>query len=105
VRLRLPPPAGPPKPSSLTLEPLARRFRVPSACTHESPADLSSRPLYNRTNAFFTSASCAELLAQVPDDSPDKRELEALWSEVRTVYGELSGTYQSKKGDKGIPMA
>ncbi|GAA5942603.1 hypothetical protein JCM3775_003652 [Rhodotorula graminis] len=80
-------------------------FRVPSTCAYESPSDLASRPLYNRTNAFFTSASCAELLAQVPDDSPDKPELEALWSEVRKVYGELSGTYQSQKGDKGIPMA
>lgn len=83
----------------------SRSFRVPSTCAHESSSDLAARPLYNRSNAFFTSASCADLLAQVADDSPEKDELKALWQEVRSVYGELSGTYQANKGDKGIPMA
>ncbi|BGP48173.1 hypothetical protein JCM10450v2_004045 [Rhodotorula kratochvilovae] len=79
-------------------------FRVPSTCAHESPADLAARPLYNRQNAFFRSGSCAELLDAVPEGE-EKDELRALWEEVRRVYGELSGTYQAGKGERGIPLA
>ncbi|GAA5824068.1 hypothetical protein JCM11251_001508 [Rhodosporidiobolus azoricus] len=79
-------------------------FRVPSTCAHESPTDLSSRPLYNKSNKFFSSSSVAELIAQV--EHPEERgELERLVEEVKGVYGGLSEEYQKGKGAVGIPLA
>lgn len=80
-------------------------FRVPSVCPHESPSDLTQRPLYNRSNAFFRSASCADLLALVPAGSAERDELARLVDEVRRTYDGLSGVYQEAKGEVGIPLA
>ncbi|GAA5899171.1 hypothetical protein JCM6882_009274 [Rhodosporidiobolus microsporus] len=79
-------------------------FRVPSTCAHESPADLAARPLYNKTNKFFTSSSVAELIARVEDEG-ERKELEELVKRVREVYGALSEGYQKGKGKVGIPLA
>ncbi|GJN89387.1 hypothetical protein Rhopal_002367-T1 [Rhodotorula paludigena] len=84
---------------------LEQVFRVPSVCPHESPSDLSRRALYNRSNAFFRSASCADLLALVPAGSAERDELARLVDEVRRTYDGLSGVYQEAKGEVGIPLA
>ncbi|BGP16172.1 hypothetical protein JCM10213_001388 [Rhodosporidiobolus nylandii] len=79
-------------------------FKVPSTCSHETPSQLAARPLYNRQNAFFSSASVAELIARVEDEM-ERKELEELVVKVKEVYNGLSEVYQGGKGAAGIPLA
>ncbi|GAA5977854.1 hypothetical protein JCM11641_006091 [Rhodosporidiobolus odoratus] len=79
-------------------------FRVSSLCPSESPSELSRRPLYNKTNKFFSSSSIAELISQVEDEK-EREELQALVERVKGVYGGLSEGYLSGKGKVGIPLA
>lgn len=58
------------------------------------------RDLYNRTNAYFTSADLAAEVRQ--SDDP---ELAATAQRLHTTYDELSQIYQADKGDKGIPLS
>ncbi|KAG0657006.1 hypothetical protein C6P46_006752 [Rhodotorula mucilaginosa] len=82
-------------------------FRVPSTCAHETASDLSSRPLYRAHNAFFSSYSCAELLAMIPASDAGRGELVEMWDEVRRVYGTLADGYRESKdrGGADIPLA
>ncbi|GAA5989500.1 hypothetical protein JCM10908_000503 [Rhodotorula pacifica] len=82
-------------------------FRVPSTCAHETPSDLSLRPLYNAHNAFFSSYSCADLLEMIPASDPEREELVRMWDEVKKVYEGLAEGYQSskEKGGADIPLA
>ena len=61
------------------------------------------RPLYNRTNAFFTSRGLQEMIAGL-----DRSHREALISrldDIGAAYADLSAIYQRDKGSKGIPLA
>ncbi|KAI5918095.1 cytidine deaminase-like protein [Camillea tinctor] len=54
------------------------------------------RPLYNRTNKFFTARSVAELVAEV--DDPEERQVwEKEIARVRGLYDELGERYQRGK--------
>lgn len=85
----------------------AHRFRVPSTCAHETASHLARRPLYRAHNAFFSSYSCAELLALIPESDDGRRELVEMWDEVRRVYGTLAEGYRESKdrGGADIPLA
>lgn len=64
--------------------------------------------MYRAHNAFFSSYSCAELLALIPEsDDDERRELVEMWDEVRRVYGTLADGYRESKdrGGADIPLA
>ncbi|KKB80215.1 cytidine deaminase [Devosia soli] len=61
------------------------------------------RPLYNRSNAFFTSHGLTELVAGL--DRSHKETLLARLADLRAAYADLSAVYQRNKGRKGIPLA
>ena len=77
-------------------------YQVPAE--GESPEQLSSRPLYNRSNAFFVSHSISDTIDRLLDQD-DKLRLKGKISDISKLYAELSDTYQGSKGDKGIPLA
>lgn len=76
-------------------------FRVPAA--GESDTDLNQRPLYNRTNKFFTAKSFADLAAELEDES-DRKKWMAEIERVKQLYGQLSATYQEAKAE-GVATA
>lgn len=94
--------------SSLTTSPwpqiLEQVFRVPSLSTSESPSELASRPLYNKQNKFWSALSVNDLVASLPEGEEKEKMVERV-REVKKMYDGLSETYQSGKGDKGIPLA
>jgi tRNA(Arg) A34 adenosine deaminase TadA len=61
------------------------------------------RPLYNRTNAFFTSRSIEGLMASL--DRGHREVLLGRLDDIRAAYADLSAVYQRGKGKKGIPLA
>ncbi|CAK7568604.1 MAG: hypothetical protein SEPTF4163_006600 [Sporothrix epigloea] len=69
-------------------------FRVPAP--GDTPTTLADRPLYNKTNKFFTSASLADLVAQV-DDPAEREHWTAEVVRVKSLYAQLSETYQEGK--------
>lgn len=69
-------------------------FRVPAPS--DTPETLAARPLYNKTNKFFTSASLADLVAQVADPA-ERAHWAAEVARVKALYGSLSATYQEGK--------
>jgi hypothetical protein len=69
----------------------------------ESEEGYRNRELYNRTNAFFTSAGVDDLLKMIEDE--DKAKLLERIEEIKRKYGELSEVYQKSKGGSGIPLA
>ncbi|KAI1490186.1 cytidine deaminase-like protein [Biscogniauxia mediterranea] len=83
-------------------------FRVPSPSSPSpsptttspppttKPEERSSRPLYNRTNKFFTARSLAELAAEVPG-ADERRAWEAEIARVRALYDGLNERYQQAK--------
>ena len=83
---------------------LEQVFRVPSESDSETPSELARRPLYNRTNKFFTSLSVRQLVDDLPDER-DQVEYRRRVEEVKELYGGLSETYQKGKGAVGIPLA
>ena len=76
-------------------------FKTPNP--GETPEQYHARPYYNKKNAFFTSTSVDELIAQL--DPEDKAAAEAKVAEIRKQYAELSQGYQQGKGNVGIPLA
>lgn len=69
-------------------------FRVPAPS--DTPATLAARPLYNKTNKFFRSASLADLVQQI-EDATERAKWAAEVSRVKALYGSLSETYQAGK--------
>jgi tRNA(Arg) A34 adenosine deaminase TadA len=65
-----------------------------------SPADtseiLEAKPLYNRTNKFFTAHSVADIVATIEDET-EKNKWIAEIARVKAIYNELSDTYQKGK--------
>ncbi|RSH90436.1 hypothetical protein EHS25_001041 [Saitozyma podzolica] len=76
-------------------------YKVPAK--GESAEDFASRPLYNKSNAFWTARSVEELVGQLPEDKRDA--MRGRVTQIKKQYAGLSETYQASKGDKGIPMA
>jgi hypothetical protein len=76
-------------------------YKVPAE--GESAAAFASRPLYNKSNAFWTARSVEELVADLPEEQQEKTRQRI--TEIKTQYAGLSETYQSLKGSKGIPLA
>jgi tRNA(Arg) A34 adenosine deaminase TadA len=65
----------------------------------------SSRPLYNRTNAFWRSYNIREMIDSLDKDSSDRESLLSRMNELTALYVELSTVYQENKGQAGIPLA
>jgi tRNA(Arg) A34 adenosine deaminase TadA len=69
-------------------------YQVPAPS--DTPETLAERPLYNRTNKFFKARSIADLVATM-DDETEKAKWTAEITRVKTIYNELSDTYQKGK--------
>jgi len=76
-------------------------YKVPVEA--ESEEGYRNRELYNRTNAFFTSAGVDDLLETVENE--EKAKLLERIEDIKRKYGELSEVYQKSKGGAGIPLA
>ncbi|KAH6951588.1 cytidine deaminase-like protein [Fusarium avenaceum] len=80
------------------IEILEEVFRV--RADGESDEALQKRPLYNKTNKFFTAKSIGNLLLELRDTAERAR-----WSEeverIKTLYNALGDEYQKNK-QKGI---
>lgn len=61
------------------------------------------RPLYNRTNAFFTAHGIEQLIASL--DRGNRESLLGRIDNLTALYADLSAAYQASKGAKGIPLA
>jgi tRNA(Arg) A34 adenosine deaminase TadA len=61
------------------------------------------RPLYNRTNQYWTSHNIVQMIAGL--DRGHKEELVARLDDLNGLYADLSAAYQQDKGRKGIPLA
>ena len=75
-------------------------YAVPDPDRDAAPAD---RPLYNRTNAYWTSHDIARMIAGL--DRNHRESLVARLDDMGALYADLSSTYQQGKGHKGIPLA
>lgn len=75
------------------------RVRAPG----ESDEALAARPLYNRTNKFFTGRSLAEVVEGVEDPAERERWVGEI-ERVKGLYNGLSETYQEGK-KKGVETA
>jgi tRNA(Arg) A34 adenosine deaminase TadA len=75
-------------------------YAVPDPDRDAAPKD---RPLYNRSNAFFTSHSVQAMIAGL-DRSTKERLVERV-DNLNAVYNDLSADYQKDKGKKGIPLS
>lgn len=69
----------------------------------DTDESLRARPLYNRTNKFFTSRSLAELVEGIEDTGERERWLGEI-ERVKKLYNGLSETYQEGK-KKGVETA
>jgi len=76
-------------------------YKVPAK--GESEEDFAKRPLYNKTNAFWTAKSLADLVDELPEH--ERAPAMARIEEVKGRYNALSEVYQQDKGNKGIPLA
>ncbi len=65
--------------------------------------ESQARPLYNRTNAFWTSRSILQVIDEFDEES--RAPLLARVKEISALYAELSAAYQAQKGAAGIPLA
>jgi len=61
------------------------------------------RPLYNRTNQYWTSHNIAQLIAGL--DRDHREALVARVDDISALYADLSAVYQKDKGASGIPLA
>lgn len=61
------------------------------------------RPLYNRSNAFWTSHGLPAMVAGLDRDS--REALTARLDGISDTYAQLSDRYQQNKGGKFIPLA
>ena len=64
-----------------------------------------SRPLYNRTNAFWHSYSIVEMVDHLGAPDADREALHNRIQELSAFYAEQSEIYQTNKGKVGIPLA
>jgi tRNA(Arg) A34 adenosine deaminase TadA len=71
-------------------------FQVPSPS--DTPATLATKPLYNRTNKFFTARSVTDLVAALPDEA-ERTKWTAEVERVKAMYNQLSDTYQKGKAE------
>lgn len=71
-------------------------FQVPSP--HDTPQSLAARPLYNRSNKFFTARSITDLVAALPDEA-DRVTWTAEVARIKDMYNALSETYQKGKAE------
>ncbi|KAI1338935.1 cytidine deaminase-like protein [Xylariaceae sp. FL0016] len=76
-------------------------FRVPAEGEDENM--LRNRPLYNKTNKFFSSQSFIDLIDEIQDIA-EKEELATEVKRVKTLYDSLSNTYQEGK-QEGVKSA
>lgn len=60
------------------------------------------RPLYNRTNRYWTSYNIAQLIAGL--DRSHKEALLERFDNLSGLYADLSQIYQRGRGSKGIPL-
>ncbi|MFD1943076.1 nucleoside deaminase [Paradevosia shaoguanensis] len=67
------------------------------------PGTPLDAPLYNASNAFWTSHSIARMIATL--DRGNREALLSRMDDIGALYADLSATYQQDKGDKGIPLA
>lgn len=75
-------------------------YAVPEPETGKVSPD---RPLYNRTNQYWTSHNIAHLIASLDRDR--RESMVARFDDITALYGDLSAVYQQEKGAKGIPLA
>ncbi|MHA6730518.1 nucleoside deaminase [Devosia sp. A369] len=75
-------------------------YAVPDPDRSEASPD---RPLYNRSNAYWTSHNIAQMIAGL--DRGHKELLLARFDDLNGLYADLSAIYQADKGNKGIPLA
>lgn len=75
-------------------------YAVPDPDRNEASPD---RPLYNRSNAYWTSHNIAQMIAGL--DRGHKELLLARFDDLNGLYADLSAIYQADKGNKGIPLA
>lgn len=61
------------------------------------------RPLYNRTNQYWTSHNITQMIAGL--DRSHRESLLARYDDLNALYADLSAAYQNNKGAKGIPLA
>jgi hypothetical protein len=80
--------------SSDDIDILKSVYQVPSPGDTEEV--LSTKPLYNRKNKFFTARSLAELINSVEDED-EKTRLNGELMRVKGLYDQLSATYQEGK--------
>lgn len=69
-------------------------YQVPSP--EDTPETLSTKPLYNRTNKFFTARSVLDLVGSIPDET-ERQKWTAEIARVKAIYDELSDVYQKGK--------
>jgi tRNA(Arg) A34 adenosine deaminase TadA len=69
-------------------------YQVPSP--NDTEETLAAKPLYNRTNKFFTAKSLAELINSVADEEA-KTKLTSELGRIKRKYDDLSATYQEGK--------
>ena len=75
-------------------------YAVPDPDRSEADAD---RPLYNRTNRYFSSYDIAALVAEL--DRGQRERLVQRFDDLAALYADLSAVYQADKGRKGIPLS
>lgn len=75
------------------------RVRAPA----DSDETLAARPLYNRTNKFFTGTSLTEVIKGIADPGERDRWTSEI-ERVKKLYNGLSDTYQEGK-KKGVETA
>lgn len=75
-------------------------YAVPDPDRDSVPA---GRPLYNRTNPYFTSHDMAQVIAGL--DRGNRERLTERVDDLTALYADLSATYQSGKGGAGIPLS
>ena len=75
------------------IEILEEVYRVQGS---ESDEQMRQRPLYNRSNKFFTARSVSDLAADIEDETERQKWLAEI-GRVKKLYDSLSVTYQEGK--------
>lgn len=75
-------------------------YQVPDPDRDHVPDE---RPLYNRSNAFFSSHGIGAMVATLPRGP--REDLTARIDNLNGLYADLSAIYQQDKGNKGIPLS
>ena len=78
---------------------IAQEHARPARTKPEAPIE---RPLYNRTNRYFTSHDLMQMIASL--DRGSRERLVARVDDLGALYADLSAVYQAAKVEKGIPL-